>query len=144
MSTSHKEFKGPRLIQREEVVDSERLFRLCFGVSEIENEDEIRASYATPRRGGTYAFLHEGRPVSQISIFHDQIKIYDGVVHTGSIGGVCTHPDYREQGLAGRLLEHCAAAVEEGRCNAHACFRRPWGLYVCRKCIPWQIHLLYN
>src|SRR5574339_609870 len=109
------QFDGPRLIQREELIASIRLFRTCFGGAEIENEEEILAGYLPPRRGGTYAIFDQGRPVSQIGIFHDQIRVYDGIIRAGSIGGVCTHPYHRRQGLASRLLEHCTEQlVKEG------------------------------
>lgn len=118
MNTSFTQFDGPRLIRREEWIDSIRLFRLCFGGPEIENEEEVLANYIPPRRGGMYVLVHEGKPVSQIGIFHDQLKLYDGTIRTGSIGGVCTHPNYRKQGLASRLMEHCTQQlVKEGaRC----------------------------
>jgi GNAT superfamily N-acetyltransferase len=104
------------MMRRAELIDSIRLSRLCFGeLVVIDNEEEILADYADPRRGGTYVLAHEGQLISQIGIFHDQIKMYDGTIRTGSIGGVCTHPDYRKQGLASHLLEHCAAQlVKEG------------------------------
>jgi GNAT superfamily N-acetyltransferase len=110
-----KQFDGARLVRRDELIDSIRLFRICFGGPEIDNEEEILASYVPPRRGGTYVLIHQGKPVSQLGIFHDQIKMYDGTIRTGSIGGVCTHPDYRRQGLASHLLEHCTQQlVKEG------------------------------
>lgn len=110
------QFEGPRLIRREEFIDSIRLSRICFGGAEIiDNEEEILASYVPPRRGGWYVLVHQGKPVSQIAIFHDQLKMYDGTIQVGSIGGVCTHPDYRKQGLATRLMEHCTEQlVKEG------------------------------
>jgi GNAT superfamily N-acetyltransferase len=108
MDISPAQLEGPRLIRREELIDSIRLTRLCFGgPEEIENKEQILAEYVSPRRGGVYALLDKGRPVSQIGIVHDQLKVYDGKIRTGSIGGVCTHPDYRRRGVAGRVLEHC-------------------------------------
>ena len=107
------EFEGPRLVRREEIVDSEKLFQLCFGGPPIENEAKILANYVAPRRGGAYALLHNARLVSQLIIFHDQIKMYDGLIRAGSIGGVCTHPDFREQGLTSRLLEHGAQQLRK-------------------------------
>ena len=110
------QFEGPRLLRREELIDSIRLSRICFGgIENIDNEEEILASYAPPRRGGWYVMVDQGKPVSQIAIFHDQLKMYDGTIQVGSIGGVCTHPDYRKQGLATRLMEHCTEQlVKEG------------------------------
>jgi len=113
MHPTIEEFEGPRLVRKEEIVDSVKLFQLCFGGPPIENEAEILASYIVPKRGGAYAFLHKGKPVSQLIIFHDQIKMYDGTVRAGSVGGVCTHPDFRGRGLASRLLEHCAEQLKK-------------------------------
>src|SRR5574338_892668 len=113
MSTSIAQLQGPRLVRREEVIASEKLFHLCFDGLEIENEEEILSSFVPPRRGGVYALFQNGQPVSQIGIAHDRIKLYDGWVRAGSIGGVCTHPDYREHGLASRLLEHCAQQLRK-------------------------------
>jgi GNAT superfamily N-acetyltransferase len=113
MNTSMQKLEGPRLIRRDEIIESARLFNLCFGGPAIPNEEEILSAYATPRRGGTYALLHAGRPVSQIMLFHDQIKMLDGTIQAGSIGGVCTHPDFRNQGLTTRLLEYCARQLRQ-------------------------------
>ena len=115
MNTSLAQFDGPRLMRREEVFASDQLFRICFEMPEADNEKELLANYVPPRRGGTYVMSHQGKPVSQIGIFHDQFKMYDGTIQVGSIGGVCTHPDYRKHGLASRLMEHCTQQlVDEG------------------------------
>ncbi|HSJ88862.1 MAG TPA: GNAT family N-acetyltransferase [Anaerolineales bacterium] len=115
MNTISSEFDGPRLVRREEVFASDRLFRICFGLPEADNKEEIVANYVPPRRGGTYVIAHQGKLVSQLGIFHDRLKIYDGTIDVGSVGGVGTHPDYRKRGLASRLLEHCTEQlVKEG------------------------------
>ena len=116
MSNSFTQCEGPRLLRREELIASIHLSRLCFGGGEeIDHEEEILAEYIPPRRGGTYVIIHERKPVSQIAIFHDQLKMFDGTIQVGSIGGVCTHPDYRGQRLATQLMEHCTEQlVKEG------------------------------
>jgi GNAT superfamily N-acetyltransferase len=106
MSISFTQLEGPRLLRREELIASMHLSQLCFGGPEINNKEEILAHYVSPRRGGTYVLLHQEEPVSQIAIFHDQLKMYDETIRVGSIGGVCTHPDYRKRGLATQLMEH--------------------------------------
>ena len=85
MNTSMAQLEGPRLVRREEVIASEKLFHLCFDGLEIENEEEIVSSFVPPRRGGVYALFQDGRPVSQIGIVHDRISMYDGTIRTGSI-----------------------------------------------------------
>jgi GNAT superfamily N-acetyltransferase len=115
MTASFAQYDGPRLVRKEELVASARLARICFAGAEIDNEAEILANYVPPKRGGTYILAYQGKPVSQIGIFHDHIKMYDGDIRTGSIGGVCTHPDYRGRELASHLLKHCTQRlVDEG------------------------------
>src|SRR6266545_4660454 len=103
MTTSFAQFDGPRLVRRDELIASAELSRISFGGPEIDSTEEILANYVPPRRGGTYVLVYLGRLVSQIAIFHDRIKMYDGTIPAGSIGGVCTHPDYRGKGLASYL-----------------------------------------
>ncbi len=100
------DFDGPRLLRLEELSASRRLSQICFqDIPDSEdNEPEMPPQY---QEGQTFLIAAAGRPVSQISTFLTPLKIYDGVVRVGSIGGVCTHPDYRGHGLATRLMEHC-------------------------------------
>ncbi len=108
-----REFDGPRLIRPAELPASRRLSRICF-------EDLADASAdATPLSGDlrpeeTYGFACQGQPVSQISIFYTSLRVYDGTVRVGSIGGVCTHPEYRGFGLASRLMEYCTRQLVQG------------------------------
>jgi len=140
MTTSFAQYDGPRLVRQEEWIASERLSRICFGGPEIDNEAEILANYVPPKQGGTYILAHQGKPVSQICTFHDRIKMYDGEIRAGSIGGVCTHPDHRGRQLASRLLEYCTQQlVDEGAklmliSGAHGVYTRlgnvPQGRYI--------------
>ncbi len=100
------DFDGPRLLRPEELSASNRLSQICFRdiPASDENEPELPPQY---QAGQTFLIAAGGRPVSQISTFLTPLKIYDGIVRVGSIGGVCTHPDYRGHGLATRLMEHC-------------------------------------
>jgi GNAT superfamily N-acetyltransferase len=103
-----QELDGPRLIRREELAASRRLEALCFpGFVEELAEEDLLASYAPPRRGGVHVICHRDVPVSQIGVYHSQVNVYGSPLRIASIGGVCTHPDYRGQGLATRLLDHC-------------------------------------
>jgi len=140
MIRSFAQFDGPRLMRQEELVASERLSRICFGGPEIDNEAEILANYVPPKRGRIYILAHEGKLVSQIWTFHDRIKMYDGHIQAGSIGGVCTHPDYQGRQLASHLLEYCTQQlVDEGAklmliSGAHGIYTRlgnvPHGRYL--------------
>ncbi len=109
-------FDGPRLLRREEGPASDRLFRIAFDVPLLTSEQEqALPPYDQPRRGGVYVLAHDGQLVSQLLVAHDQLRIHDAVTRVASIGGVGTHPDYRNRRLAGRLLEYAAGQmVREG------------------------------
>lgn len=148
MTTLFAQLDGPRLLRQDELIASERLSRICFGGPEIDNEAEILTNYVPPKRGGTYILAHQGKPVSQIGIFHDRIKMYDGDIRAGSIGGVCTHPDYQGKQLASHLLEYCTQQlVDEGATlmlisGAHGIYTRlgnvPHGRYISFSIKPGQ------
>ncbi len=71
------------------------------------------ASYTAPRRGGVQVLCHQGVPVSKIGIYHSRVSVYGSHLRVGSIGGVCTHPDYRGLGLATRLLDYCTRKLTD-------------------------------
>lgn len=117
MTVPFAQFDGPRLLRRGEAVASERLFRSAFDVPPLPPEEEaaVSARFSQPRRGGVYVMAHEGQLVSQLLVAHDPLRIHDAITHVASIGGVGTHPDYRNRRLAGQLLEHAAREmVREG------------------------------
>jgi len=47
----------------------------------------------------------DDRPVSHLGISESEIAIYGCKTKIGSIGSVCTHPEYRKRGFASLLLE---------------------------------------
>ncbi len=111
-----QEFDGPRPLRREEWSAALRLERLCFsGILGETDDGDWEASYTPPRRGGWQVIAHRGEPVSLIGVFHNEVSVYGNPMRIASIGGVCTHPDYRGQGLASRLLDYCTRRLlEEG------------------------------
>ena len=110
-----QELDGPRLVRREELAASRRLAALCFpGFVEEAGEGEQVASYTPPRRGGVQVLCHRGAPVSQIGITHSRVNVCGSHLRVASIGGVCTHPDYRGLGLATRLLDYCMRKLTAG------------------------------
>ena len=111
----HIDFDGPRLIRREELRSAREVFKLCFGSGFDDSMDE---AYAPPPRGGWAVMLPasgplQGRVVSQIGMDHHTLEFEHNSLFIGSIGGVSTHPDFRNLGLAGRLLAHCTAALRQ-------------------------------
>lgn len=49
--------------------------------------------------------LHEGRPVSHVGVVFSDVWLLGCRVRVASIGAVCTDPDFRGHGLAGRLMD---------------------------------------
>jgi GNAT superfamily N-acetyltransferase len=131
-----QEFDGPRPIQREELAAAQRLDALCFpGFVEEIAEQELLASCIPSRRGGLQVICHRGMPICQIGITHGRVSMYGSDLRIASIGSVCTHPDYRGQGLAGRLLEYCLQklTVEGARLALISAVR---SLYTRAGCVP--------
>jgi GNAT superfamily N-acetyltransferase len=97
--------QGPRLVRREELDDLGDLVALSFG------------GVVRPRRGrrnrwwqgrtGSYVIARDGKPVSHIRVVYNVLSLNGCRLKIASIGGVCTHPDYRGQGIASSLLDHC-------------------------------------
>lgn len=115
--TTPPHFDGPRLLEPGEIRASHRLSQICFSdnpPAESDPEPAEVAAQTQPSNEETYVITAEGVPVSQITILFTPLRIYDSLVTVGSIGGVCTHPDFRKYGLASRLLEHCAQRLVEG------------------------------
>lgn len=119
MTVPAPQFDGPRLATREECLASEKLFRTAFGFPAItpEEEKEVLARCRAHRPRGTYvvAIAHEGELVSQLAVYHNEMRIYGATTRVASIGGVGTHPDYRGKGLATQILNYTAARlVQDG------------------------------
>ena len=111
-------FDGPRLLRPDERGASQRLSQLCFSDAPSGDPPELTADQPAgrPARGAgeTYGISVDGRLVSQISLFFTPLHLAGARLLVGHIGGVCTHPDFREHRFAGRLLAHCAARLAEG------------------------------
>jgi GNAT superfamily N-acetyltransferase len=53
----------------------------------------------------SFAAFIDGRPVSFVGLVPSIVRIGSAQIHCCSIGGVCTHPDYRGRGYAGIILQ---------------------------------------
>lgn len=53
----------------------------------------------------SYGIYEDGRLVSFVGLVPSVIRIDPAQIHCFSVGGVCTHPDYRGRGYASRLIE---------------------------------------
>ena len=61
----------------------------------------------------TPVIVVEGRIVSTLRIWDRWVHLGATPVRMGGIGGVTTHPDYRQRGIATRLMEHAAEYMRD-------------------------------
>ncbi len=108
--------EGPRATEKEEF---SRVLKL---VNYVFREDTNRA----PKMEKWYPLLfdddnleniriiiEDNKPVSHIGISECDITVYGCKTRIGSIGSVCTHPEYRKRGFATLLLEDCVKKLDE-------------------------------
>ncbi|SFL54599.1 Acetyltransferase (GNAT) domain-containing protein [Paenibacillus sp. 1_12] len=66
-----------------------------------------------PGLSHSYGAFDEGRLVSFMGLVPFVIHTGGARLNVFSMGAVCTHPDYRGQGIAGQLLDRCKQHVDE-------------------------------
>ena len=67
----------------------------------------------TWRPSHTPVVVVDNRIVSTLRIWDRRVHLGVTPVRMGGIGGVTTHPDYRERGIATRLMEHAAEHMRD-------------------------------
>ncbi|HUW81755.1 MAG TPA: GNAT family N-acetyltransferase [Phycisphaerae bacterium] len=116
---SHPTDDGPRAARPEEVPDLIELANLVFRTS----------SGRTPTMGQEFPLLLSagncqdlyvtrvgGRLVSLVGVYR-QTMVCDGLeLPVACVGSVCTHPDYRGRGLAGKLTDLAIARARQQGC----------------------------
>lgn len=108
--------EGPRGTRKEEFGQVLKLVNCVFRQS----------SNQPPNMGEYYSLLfnhdnldnlriiaEDSKPVSHIGISESEITVYGCRTKIGSIGSVCTYPEYRGKALATRLLEDCIRKLNE-------------------------------
>ena len=100
----------PRVPRPDELDDLSDLAGISFGF-EPRRPGERRRRHSGHGRSESRIIAMDGKPVSHIRIVYSHLSIEGAKVKVASFGGVCTHPDYRERGIASRLLDHCLNEV---------------------------------
>ncbi|HSV86972.1 MAG TPA: GNAT family N-acetyltransferase [Levilinea sp.] len=67
--------------------------------------------------------LLDGMIVSQICVLEREVDVGGEKIRVGGVGGVATHPDYRQKGYAGKLLQASEQFFHE--------LDLPFGVLVC-------------
>lgn len=84
-----------------ELEQLKELWQLCFGDSREYADFFFGRAY---RPEGTRTRVRDGKIVSAAQFFHFDITNGPHLLKSAYILGVCTHPDYRRQGLSGSII----------------------------------------
>ncbi len=108
--------QGPRSVRPQEI---EAAVELANAVFRPRGEGHMARDYpllfAQENAENLRVFVDDGRPVSLVGIYQTDLWLLGTRQRAGCIGSVCTHADYRGQGLATRLMKDARAkAVEDG------------------------------
>jgi GNAT superfamily N-acetyltransferase len=101
----HQPLEGPRPAALAEAEDLADLSALCFG-GHIRPRTGRRRGGARELRG-SWIMSSGGKPISHMKVVYNHLLIHGCRVKVASVGGVCTHPDFRGRGAATLLLDHC-------------------------------------
>lgn len=101
------DYSGPRTPYEFEWEDLVELERSIFFRDSTDFHDGARRwpmSLRKEARENVFAMFYGDKPVSAIGRLERDVVIYGSKLRIGYIGGVCTHPDHRNRGLAGTVL----------------------------------------
>lgn len=98
--------EGPRGLKHEELPSAALLTNSIFRRnSPYKMEDEFPLLFSRGNLDNMRVFTDAGKVVSLVGMSIKDAMIMGRGIRTVSIGAVCTHPDYRDRGLATRLME---------------------------------------
>jgi len=97
------DYEGPRGTRKEELPALLELAGSIFGPPFSQTTGVLL--FREDNLENLRIMLHRGRPVSHVGLAEFDLYMHGCQVKVGCVGFVCTHPDYRGQGLASRLLE---------------------------------------
>ncbi|MFW6189084.1 MAG: GNAT family N-acetyltransferase [Planctomycetota bacterium] len=110
--------QGPRAARREEIP---AVIELADSVFRAEREGSMGQQfpllYAEQNAENLRIFADDGAPVSLVGMVEVDVLLQGGRHTACEIGSVCTHPDYRGQGLATRLLHDARAKARQDGCD---------------------------
>lgn len=107
---------GPRPAEPGEISDIVRLADAVFRVDRTSSmAEDYPLLYAEKNAPDLRIFVSDGQPVSLVGMVQHDLHLMGMVHRCCEIGSVCTHPDFRGQGLATRLLKDARRkAVRDG------------------------------
>jgi len=108
--------EGPRGTRKEEFDQVLKLVNYVFRESDSQPPDmEKRYPFLFNEDNleNLRIILKDNRPISHIGIFEAEITVYGCRTKIGSIGSVCTYPQYRGRGFATLLLENTIKKLDD-------------------------------
>ena len=110
--------EGPRGTRRKELTKVVELLHLVFRTSggmPATIPQQYPLLFNAANLDNLRIILDDGKPVSHVGIQEVEAFIYGCRIRVGTIGGVCTHPEYRGRGLATMVLaDSMRKMVEDG------------------------------
>jgi len=107
---------GPRRVRPEEIEELGDLLCRVFGFHEYYDKVKFTRNLRRPvHLRGARVIAEDGKLVSHALMIVDELSIHGCRVRAASIGGVCTDPDYRGRGCAGKVLEQSVADAVTAR-----------------------------
>jgi len=98
--------EGPRGLKKEELPSAALLSNSIFRRnSPYKMEEEFPLLFSRGNLDNMRVFTDAGKVVSLVGMSIKDAMIMGCRIHTVSIGAVCTHPEYRNRGLATKLME---------------------------------------
>ena len=100
--------QGPRGTKPEELDEVTELVNLVFhggNPNPPTMKDNFPMLFSDWNLNNLRVIVEDDKVVSHIGVSQREISVYGCRTRVGSIGAVCTHPDYRERGFATMLLE---------------------------------------
>jgi len=104
--------EGPRSLTVEELPEAVALSTEVFDPGGTSMGLQFPLLFSADNIGELRVFSESGRLVSLVGCLHQTILVEGHPLPVGSIGSVCTRPEYRGRGLAGKLVSDVFRRLE--------------------------------
>jgi GNAT superfamily N-acetyltransferase len=104
--------EGPRAAREEELPAAVGLANAVFYPDgSVDMGRVLPTLFARSNLANLRVFVDDGRPVALTGMTVRDLSVDGVVIRAACVGSVCTRGDYRDRGLASRLMEDCIAAA---------------------------------
>ena len=100
-------WEGPRSAQEHELVQAVQLADTVLAGGSQEHGHVWAHVYRTGNLDNICVVKHKGRLVHTSAMYYHTVGTPTGRVRMAGISGVCTHPDYRRQGIGSSAMLYC-------------------------------------